>query len=90
MASVRASDFARKFGEYQRRAKRQAVAVTSRGKTTGYCVSAAEYEALQRYRANAGRSFATADLPRARLEVVLDARMDPRHDHLNALLDDAT
>ena len=34
------------------------------------------------------RSFPTADLSDAEVEEIASARMDPRHDHLNALMDE--
>jgi hypothetical protein len=33
------------------------------------------------------RSFATADLSEEEVRAIAESRMDPRHDHLNALLD---
>ena len=35
----------------------------------------------------AERFVATADLTDDQVKAILDARMDPRHDHLDALLD---
>ncbi len=33
--------------------------------------------------------FATADAPEGIIEAVKNSKMDPRHNHLNTLLDDA-
>jgi hypothetical protein len=33
------------------------------------------------------RSFATVELPRKRVREIAKIRMDPRHNHLNAILD---
>ena len=85
--SVPASEFTRNFGRYQMLAQREPVAVTSHGRTTGYFIGAEDYEAFRRIMGNR-RTFATADLPEDKANAVSAARMDPRHDHLNALLDD--
>jgi len=34
------------------------------------------------------RSFAATELPKAKVDEIAASRMDPRHDHLNALLDE--
>lgn len=81
--TVPASEFTRNFGRYRMIAQREPVAVSSHGEVTGYFISPVEYEALQRFRTQR-RSFATAE----QVEAVASARMDPRHDHLNALLDE--
>lgn len=86
MREVPASEFTRNFGQYREIAQREPVAVTNHGRATGYFVSAIEYEELQRYKALARRSFATADLPRETVEAIAAGRMSPEHDHLDALL----
>ncbi len=83
---VPASDFTRNFGRYRMLAQREAVPVSSHGQITGYFVGPEEYEALQRFRAQR-RSFATTDLSVERVNAIGQARMDARHDNLNALLD---
>jgi hypothetical protein len=45
-----------------------------------------EYEEFERFRAQR-RSFATVDLAEDKVRAVAATKMDPRHDHLNALLD---
>ena len=85
--TVPASEFTRNFGRYRMIAQREPVAVSSHGEVTGYFISPVEYEALQRFRTQR-RSFATAELSAEQVEAVASARMDPRHDHLNALLDE--
>ncbi len=87
MREVPSSEFAKNFGRYREIAQREPIAVTSHGRATGYFVSAAEFEELQRYKNLARQSFATADLPRDKAEAIAAGRMSPEHDHLNALLE---
>jgi hypothetical protein len=84
--TVPASEFTRNFGEYRMRAQRSVVAVSSHGRITGYFIGPDEYEAFKRYKEHR-RSFATAELPEAAVREIASTNMDPRHDHLNALLD---
>jgi hypothetical protein len=84
---IPASEFTRNFGRYQMLAQREPVAVTSHGRTTGYFIAAADYEAFKRYR-DSRRSFATVDLPEEEANAISASRMDPRHAHLDAMLDE--
>ncbi|MEH3146591.1 MAG: type II toxin-antitoxin system Phd/YefM family antitoxin [Methylobacterium frigidaeris] len=84
---VPASEFTRNFGRYRMQAQREAVPVSSHGAITGYFIAAHEYEAFRRYKASR-RSFATADLSEQEVEAVANSRMDGRHAHLDALLDE--
>jgi hypothetical protein len=84
--AVPAAEFTRNFGRYRMLAQKGAVPVTSHGQITGYFVPADEYEEFERFRAQR-RSFATVDLTEEKVRAIESARMDPRHDHLDALLD---
>lgn len=84
--AVPASEFTRHFGRYRTRAQSEAVPVSANGQITGYFISPAEYEAFQRYR-DSRRSFATAELPPEKVAAIAASRMDPRHNHLDAMLD---
>jgi prevent-host-death family protein len=88
MRQVPATEFTRNFGLYREIVQREPVEVTSHGRATGYFVSAVEFEDLQRLKAMAGQSFATADLSEEEIETIASGRMSSEHDHLNALLDD--
>jgi hypothetical protein len=68
------------------RAQREAVAVSSHGQITGYFVGPDEYEEFKRFR-ESRRSFATVDLPEEKVDAIRGSRMDPRHAHLDKLLD---
>jgi PHD/YefM family antitoxin component YafN of YafNO toxin-antitoxin module len=84
--TVPASEFTRNFGRYRMRAQREPVAVSSHGQITGYFVSPDEYEEFKRFR-EARRSFATAELSEAKVEAIRSSRMDPRHAHLDRMLE---
>ena len=88
MAAVSASEFAKSFGRYKEEAQRQPVAITSYGRISGYFVSAQEYEELRRLREFERRVYRLKDLPTEIVQAIKTARMDPAHDHLNALLDE--
>jgi hypothetical protein len=84
--TIPASEFTRNFGRYRMRAQREAVAVSSHGQITGYFVGPDEYEEFKRFQ-QSRRSFATVELPEEKVEAIRSSRMDPRHVHLDAMLD---
>jgi hypothetical protein len=84
--TVPAAEFARNFGRYKLLAQREAVPVSSNGTLAGYFVAPHEYEELQKMR-GMRRRFLTAELSDEETERIASSRMDPRHDHLNKLLD---
>jgi len=84
--TVPASEFTRNFGRYRMQAQRQPVAVSNHGQISGYFIGAEEYEEFQRYR-DSRRSFATAELSDQKMKAIGASRMDPRHSHLDRLLD---
>ncbi len=86
--AVSAAEFTRNFGHYRMLAQKGAVPVTSHGRITGYFVAPDQYEEFERFRAQR-HSFATVDLTEDKIRAIADSRMDPRHDHLNDLLDPA-
>ncbi len=85
MASVTAADFARNFGQFREMAQREPVAITSHGRETCYLISAEEYRRLKTRDRDV---FDISDLPEDVIAAIRTARMDPRHDHLNALLEE--
>jgi len=84
---VPAAEFARNFGRYKLLAQREAVPVSSNGAVAGYFVAPHEYEEMVKLRAMR-RRFLTSDLSDAEIEQIASARMDPRHGHLDSLLDE--
>jgi PHD/YefM family antitoxin component YafN of YafNO toxin-antitoxin module len=88
MVAITATEFAKSFGRYKEEAQREPVAITSYGRVSGYFVSAQEYEELQRLRAFKRRVYRLKDLPPEIADAIKASKMDPAHDHLNALLDE--
>ena len=88
MITVAATEFSKNFGRYRELAQREAVAVTSYERVTGYFVSRTEYEELQRLRSMMPKAYAVEELSEATVQAIATSRMDARHNHLDALLDD--
>ena len=88
MITVAATEFSKNFGRYRELAQREAVAVTSYERVTGYFVSRTEYEELQRLRSMMPKAYAVEELSEATVQAIATSRMDALHNHLNALLDD--
>jgi len=84
--AVPASEFTRNFGRYRMRAQREAVAVSSHGRITGYFVGPDEYEEFKRFQ-ESRHSFATTELSEEKVSAIGASRMDARHKHLDSLLD---
>ena len=68
--AVPAAEFTRNFGRYRMQAQREAVAVSSHGRITGYFVGPEEYEEFKRFR-QSRRSFATAELSEEQVEAII-------------------
>jgi PHD/YefM family antitoxin component YafN of YafNO toxin-antitoxin module len=88
MIEVPATEFAKHFGRYREIAQRESVAITSHGRTTGYFMSEHEYEEYQRLKSRDRRVYHVSELPADTVASLKTTKMDPTHDHLNALLDD--
>ena len=76
--TVPASDFTRNFGRYRMRAQREAIAVSSHGRITGYFIGPDEYEAFKRF-LESRRSFATAELSEEKVKAIGASRMASRN-----------
>jgi hypothetical protein len=88
MTAVTATEFARGFGRYKEEAQREPIAITSYGRISGYFVSAREFAELKRLREFERRVYRTKNLPPKLAEAIKKSKMDPAHDHLNALLEE--
>ena len=88
MKEISATEFVRNFGHYRDAVQRETVAVTNHGRATGYFVSAETYREYQKLKAMARRAYKVADLPKKTVDAIAASRMDPSHDHLDALLED--
>lgn len=84
---VPASEFTRNFGRFRMLAQREPIPVSSHGGITGYFVGPQELEEFLRFR-DRRRVLRVEDLSDEQMAAIEASRMDPRHDHLNALLDD--
>jgi hypothetical protein len=84
--TVPAAEFARDFGRYEMQAQREAAPASSYGTLAGYFVAPHDYEELRKLK-TMRRRFLTAELSDAEAEQIASSRMDPRHDHLNKLMD---
>ena len=85
MIRVSSAEFQRAFGLLADKALMAPIAITKHGRDHLIVLSAEEYARMKRgYR----RVGLTSELPDDLLAMVEQSRMDPRHDHLNALLDD--
>lgn len=88
MITVAATEFSKNFGRYRELVQREMVAVTSYERITGYFISSADFEELQRLRARMPKAQAVEELSQATVQAIAAGRMNARHDHLDALLDD--
>ena len=87
MVRVSSAEFGDQVERYQDLALLEAVVVTRNGRDRTVMISAEEYRRLKRRDRTV---FATADLPADVVEAVRNAKMDPRHNHLDDLLTDWT
>jgi PHD/YefM family antitoxin component YafN of YafNO toxin-antitoxin module len=74
MREVPASEFTRNFGWYREIAQREPIAVTHHGRTTGYFVSAVEFEEIQRIKTSSRRSRAAAEIMQDQIEQLTATR----------------
>jgi prevent-host-death family protein len=88
MKEISATEFVRNFGQYREVVQREPVAITNHGRATGYFVSAESFQEYQKLKAMARRAYKVVDLPKKLVDAIASSRMDPAHDHLNALLED--
>ncbi|MEJ1967140.1 MAG: type II toxin-antitoxin system prevent-host-death family antitoxin [Rhizomicrobium sp.] len=84
MARITAREFQRNFGEFQHQARKGPVEITRYGRRAFVLMTARQYDWM---RAVMQRSFRTEDSPEFVIEAVRRAKMRPRHDHLNKLLE---
>jgi prevent-host-death family protein len=85
MIRVSSTEFGKEVGRYQDAALSQPVIVTRNGRDRTVMISAEEYVRLKR---RARQVFGVGELPEETIEAIRNAKMDPRHNHLNAILDD--
>ena len=81
---VSAAEFQRAFGQLSDKAMQQPVAITKHGRDHLVLLSADEYARLTK---RDRRAFATDQLTPEEIAAFEGARMDARHDHLDAELE---
>ena len=88
MMEVPATEFAKRFSRYRNAAQREPVAVTHHGRITEVLVSKHDYDEHIRLKGLATRALWAHELSPASLQALAEARVDPRHAHLDALMDE--
>jgi hypothetical protein len=86
--AVKATEFCRNFGDYQRKVQTQAIEVVNHGSVTGYFVSPEEYGLYQRLIVENRVALDPSELPAHLRQAIAEAKVDSRYDHLNALMKD--
>ncbi len=87
MITVPATEFSKNFGRYRDIAQREAVAVTSHERITGYFVSSNDYEEFIRMKSMLPKAYSTHELSEETIRAIAKSKMDKKHNHLNSLLD---
>ncbi|MEW6598921.1 MAG: type II toxin-antitoxin system Phd/YefM family antitoxin [Pseudomonadota bacterium] len=88
MLEVPATEIAKRFSRYRQAAQREPVAVTHHSRVTEVLISKHDYDEYVRLKSLATRALKVADLSEEAVAALTEVRMDPRHDHLNALMED--
>ena len=87
MLEVPATKFVKNFGQYRVQVQREAIAITSHGRTSGYFLSEHEYMEYLQLKANSRKAFNVSELPDQTINALATVQMDSTHDHLNSLMD---
>ncbi|QSB02013.1 type II toxin-antitoxin system Phd/YefM family antitoxin [Methylomonas sp. EFPC1] len=87
MLEVSETDFVKHFGQYRERVQREAIAVTSHGRTSGFFVSEEEYKEYLQLKANARKAYSISDLPKDTIKSLATSVMNSSHDHLKEFMD---
>lgn len=88
MIEVSATDFAKKMGQYRRAAHREPVAVSDRSGITEVLISKADFDHFQRLKARETKVYKASELPDEWIAALEASEMDPKHAHLDALMDE--
>jgi PHD/YefM family antitoxin component YafN of YafNO toxin-antitoxin module len=87
MLEVPATKFVKNFGQYREQVQREAIAITSHGRTSGYFLSEHEYMEYLQLKANSRKAFNISELPEETINALATVQMDTTQDHLNSLMD---
>ena len=89
MQIVPVSRLSRTLGQLNEVAAQEPIEITSHGRSLGYFVPTETYQEFVRLKASSRRVRLVTDHSREEIDRIASGRMDPRHDHLNALMDEA-
>jgi PHD/YefM family antitoxin component YafN of YafNO toxin-antitoxin module len=84
---VPATKFVKNFGQYREQVQREAIAITSHGRTSGYFLAEHEYMEYLQLKANSRKAFNISELPDETVNALATVQMDATQDHLNSLMD---
>ncbi len=88
MLEVPSTEIAKRFSRYRQAAQREPVGVTHYSRVTEVLISKHDYDEYVRLKSLATRALWVSELSDEAIAALVDARVDPRHDHLDALMDD--
>ena len=88
MLEVPATEVAKRFSRYRQAAQREPVGVTHHGRVAEVLSSKHDYDEYMRLKSRATRALWAGEISDEALAALERARVDPRHDHLNTLVDE--
>lgn len=88
MLEVPSTEIAKRFSQYRQAAQREPVGVTHYSRVTEVLISKHDYDEYVRLKSLATRALRVEDLSDEAVAALEAAEMDPRHEPLNALMDD--
>jgi hypothetical protein len=88
MLEVPSTEVAKRFSRYRQAAQREPVGVTHYSRITEVLISKQDYDEYVRLKSLATRALRVDDLSADAIAALEKAEIDPRHAHLDALMDD--
>ena len=88
MLEVPSTEIAKRFSQYRQAAQREPVGVTHYGRVTEVLISKHDHDEYLRLKGLETRALWAHEMSDEAVAALRNARMDPRHDHLNVLMDD--
>lgn len=88
MLEVPSTEIAKRFSRYRQAAQREPVGVTHYNRVTEVLISKHDYDEYIRLKSLATRALRVENLPDEAVAALEKAEMDPRHNPLDALMDD--
>jgi len=87
MLEVPATKFVKNFGQYKEQVQREAIAITSHGRTSGYFVSEHDFKEYMLLKAHSRHAYHISELPEDTISSIATAKLNLSHEQLNSLLD---